>query len=615
MKKISRLIALIMVAVFMLIFFPIQSSAANVTTVTVGASGCNFTSISDALSKYSSDVVINVKAGTYNEQLKITGDNVTINCENGVVLSGAAMDVYYLNGNYYDRNRHDSRGNDVKCSSDMLRITGSNITINGLEVAYLECNSKSIDPTGIAIRENASHVTIANCKVHDIACTNASGYNAHGINVKAHGSNEISDVTVTGCEVYNLTLGSSESVVFNGKVTTIECSNNYIHDNDNIGIDFAGYYEGDGSEANRAHDIECFGNVVVNCSSVKNGAYGYCAGCDGIYVDGGYDARIHDNYVKGCDIGVEVSSEILGKCANDVQVYNNIVAESNLYGISIGGCEVDENGYTIGCEIKNNTVYSKGYVPCFNVQNASSASNIITNNLFINNEEDCISFGNGYDNTGNMIKNNTELHKATVVCDVTNRTIAVSTSEAVKYTGAANTIINGQAAAPTVAPTTTPATDGSQPYATITVDQHKSDWENIPTANSEFIQYVRGAKIEYVKVCYNDTYDYLLFNASSFGSGYQIYIDADNDGETGYDGYDYLIENDRLYVSTGTGWNWQRLTPSESDFTLARRETSRHFVEVRFNRAAMNMTTVYSYDVVLLDASFNVTYEASGSVN
>ena len=614
MKSLSRLLALVLTVILTVPLFPVQSFAASATTVTVGASGCDFTSINDALSKYSSDVVINVKAGTYYEQLKITGSNVTINCEDGVLLSGEKYNVYYLDGNYYDSNRQDANGNNVKCNPDMVRITGTNVTLNGMEIAYFSSSDKKVAPTGIRVKGNASHITIADCKVHDIACVDEKGYNAHGITVKGHGADMLTDITVTGCEVYNLTLGSSEAVVFNGNVTTVECSNNYIHDCNNIGIDFAGYYQGTGAASDRVNDVECFGNVVVNCSASRNAAYGYGLGCNGIYVDGGCNIRIHDNYIKSCDVGIGVSSEIQGAFVNGVCVQNNIVTESNLYGISIGGCKSDRNGFAYDCQINSNTVYSTGTVPCFRVQNASASSNQVYDNVFISANDRFVSYGTGYEASKIVIKDNVDIKEATVVSDETNRTITIDTEVAVGNRGAHGTIVVGQDVIEEIPVEDVEAPAVQQPYATITVDQHRSDWNDIPVANSEFTQYVSGAKIEYVKVCYDDTYNYLMFNANSFGDGYQIYINSDNDDSTGYEGYDYLIENDRLYVSTGTGWNWQRLELAEADFTLSRRESSRHFAEVRFNRATMNMSTSYSYSVVLLDSTFHITYEVSGDV-
>lgn len=66
--------------------------------------------------------------------------------------------------------------------------------------------------------------------------TNAN-VGAHGIVVYGNSNAPISYVTIDRNEIYSCKLGWSESMVLNGNVTHFTVSNNYVHDNNNIGID------------------------------------------------------------------------------------------------------------------------------------------------------------------------------------------------------------------------------------------------------------------------------------------------------------------------------------------------------------------------------------------
>jgi hypothetical protein len=51
----------------------------------------------------------------------------------------------------------------------------------------------------------------------------------------------ITQLAISGNEVYQLKTGQSESVNVDGNVTHFNITNNLVHDNDNIGIDAIGY--------------------------------------------------------------------------------------------------------------------------------------------------------------------------------------------------------------------------------------------------------------------------------------------------------------------------------------------------------------------------------------
>ena len=245
-------------------------------------------------------------------------------------------------------------------------INADNITLDGFEVTggthgiyYESLQSRGEDPL--------ENITIRNCTVHGIRGT-------HGICVYARNDYApVKNITMEGCEVYDCECYDSESTVFNGNIDGFTIKDNVIHDNNNIGIDMIGF-EGNAKHNNSKFDNpydadfvrngECFGNVVYNISAEGNEAYFYdgeydlCA--DGIYVDGGQDIKIHDNFVFNCDIGIEVATEHspddneLFKVSG-IEVYDNVVAGCMGWcGMCFGGYDADL-GFTEDCLFHNNT--------------------------------------------------------------------------------------------------------------------------------------------------------------------------------------------------------------------------------------------------------------------
>ena len=212
-------------------------------------------------------------------------------------------------------------------------------------------------------------ITIRNCTVHGIRGT-------HGICVYARNDlAPVTNLTMTGCEVYDCECGDSESTVFNGNIDGFEISSNIIHENNNIGIDMIGF------EGNAAHPEDegfdnlydadyvrngiCRDNVVYGISAegndayLEDGEYDLCA--DGIYVDGGQNIEIYNNFVFCCDIGIEVATEHspddnpLFKVAG-IDVHDNVIAGCEGWcGICFGGYDADL-GYTEDCKFHNNTL-------------------------------------------------------------------------------------------------------------------------------------------------------------------------------------------------------------------------------------------------------------------
>ncbi|MBR6403533.1 MAG: hypothetical protein IKS48_09145 [Eubacterium sp.] len=372
------------------------------------------TPITNALKQATDGTVIYLKSGEYHEQLVIDKSNVTIK---GLSENGQKP---YINGEGLFSSK-----NDV-----VIKVKGSNVVIDNIEIKNFKSNGPSTSnvPIGIKVYDGVSRIKISNCDIHDtgVGYTKKSDdYNGHGILVTGydeehHTSTGVKGVVINNCHLYNLTLGNSEAMVLNGNVEDFYIYDNLVEKCDNIGIDFIGYENEKDIKENvkdkklRAEYIEndsardgfVYNNVVSGISSGSNCTYHgeSCAG--GIYVDGGHNIEIHDNYVEKSDIGIELASEHENHTTDKISVTNNILYKNNaLAGISIGGSFDDKpTGYATNCIVSHNTVYSEDGT-AFNIQRANDKTNVVTNNVFY-----AKSNANLYENektyTGNKIENN-----------------------------------------------------------------------------------------------------------------------------------------------------------------------------------------------------------------
>ena len=233
------------------------------------------------------------------------------------------------------------------------------VRLVGFEIRNLKAggNSKAF-PAGIWIRGNGSYIEIRDNWVHDIenSCKHCG---AHGIAVYGRDPDtSINHLILDGNEVSNGKFGWSESLVLNGNVEKFVVSNNKVHDNDNIGIDFIGF-EGENPDpaVDRARDGSVTGNLVYNIDSYPNPAYGGERSADGIYVDGGTNIIIERNTVHHTNIGIELASEHAGKDTSYITLRSNFIYANTQVGIAIGGYDT-LRGSTIGCVIVNNTLFN-----------------------------------------------------------------------------------------------------------------------------------------------------------------------------------------------------------------------------------------------------------------
>ncbi|MCL2499809.1 MAG: hypothetical protein FWE90_05675 [Defluviitaleaceae bacterium] len=206
---------------------------------------------------------------------------------------------------------------------------------------------------------------------------NAPGANGSAIQVygRAHREeNALRDLLIEGNEVAYNRVGWTENIVVAGNVADFTVRNNYVHNNNNIGINVIGLWgwiTGTGTSANaradwnRARRGIVEGNVVINNIGYGNHAYEGCGGASGIYVDGALDITIRYNIVSGSSCGISVGTEPSHArwdgpepvMAENIRIYHNIVANNRQGALLLGG--------TFGArdiDVRNNTLIARDMV-------------------------------------------------------------------------------------------------------------------------------------------------------------------------------------------------------------------------------------------------------------
>jgi len=268
-------------------------------------------------------------------------------------------------------------------------VNQSYITVQGFEIRNYTTADPNLTPAGIWITGSGSGVRLLNNRVHNITTTaEGSGGNAFGIAVYGTVITPISQLTISGNQVYSLKTGQSESVNVDGNVTHFTVTNNLIHDNDNIGFDAIGG-EGVGPTGHdQASFGEVSGNTIYNISSLHNGGYN-SYGADGIYCDGCKYVVFERNLVHHCDLNIEVAAENGGFDGSNVTVRNNVFYDAYTVGISIGGYGNCTKGH-LGCGgsdhvvIVNNSLYNnntRNQGAEFQIQYRAGSTNIFENNI------------------------------------------------------------------------------------------------------------------------------------------------------------------------------------------------------------------------------------------
>jgi hypothetical protein len=279
-----------------------------------------------AMDRVGAGSTVNVMNGVYNETVTFPRSGTS---GNYIVLQNSPGDTPVIDGT----------GLPISGETGLVVIENKAfVKLIGFEIRNLKAGgSSSAFPAGIWIRGNGAFIEIRNNSVHDIE-NSCNRCGAHGIAVYGRDPNaSIHDIVIDGNQVYNGQFGWSESMVLNGNVENFVVSNNVVHDNDNIGIDFIGY-EGENPDPalDRARDGTVVGNLVYNIDSYGNPAYGTERSAGGIYVDGGTNIIIERNIVHHANLGVELASEHRGKNTSYITLRDNFFYDNTQTGIAMG---------------------------------------------------------------------------------------------------------------------------------------------------------------------------------------------------------------------------------------------------------------------------------------
>ena len=260
------------------------------------------------------------------------------------------------------------------------------IIFDGFELRDLITTDSGNSLSGIRISDASSNIYIQNNNLHRIEHQSKVSANANGIRVYGDNIIPIKNVSILNNTLSNLILGSSEALTIVGNVDGFVVANNTLTNNNNIGIDVAGFY---GTCATNGCDDQprnglVSGNSVSYSDTLTNPMYGGGMSAAAIYVDGGRDTIIEGNFVSHSNFGFSISSEQANKKASGIIVRNNIMYKNHRAGLVIGGSSRDNGGATDNSIVNNNFILNNtindGYGEITYQHHA--VENIVMNNIF-----------------------------------------------------------------------------------------------------------------------------------------------------------------------------------------------------------------------------------------
>ncbi len=320
------------VAIVAAAFVGVAAPAARAIVYTVAASGGDFTTIQAALDAAVAGDTIQVheKATPYFEKIAFprSGD------------AGAG----FITLTAYPGETPVLDGTGVAGANMVLIDSRSWVKLDGFEIR----NDLGVhDGSGVRVLGSGSHIEIRDNRIHDIRDRNAMG-----ITVYATEAAPISELVIDGNEIYDCEPAPSEALTLNGNVTSFAVTGNFVHDVNNIGIDFiGGETDIQPDPAKVARDGVCRGNRVERARSSYGGGF-----AGGIYVDGGKDIVVENNVVTESDLGMEIGAENAGIVTQGIVVRDNVLYGNDKAGLVFGGF-AQNVGRVRDSSFLNNTVY------------------------------------------------------------------------------------------------------------------------------------------------------------------------------------------------------------------------------------------------------------------
>lgn len=369
-----------MVALLLAVFAPISLFAQSGATFYVSKSGKDTNSgiytapwltIQHAASSVTAGATVYVESGVYTESVNFPASGTA---SNYIVFESYPGQTAVIDGT----------GLTPSGTQGLINIVNqSYITVSGFEIRNYTTNKASVTSAGIWVTGAGSGVNLLNNLVHNITTTVEKTGNAFGIAVYGTSATPITNLTISGNQVYSLKTGNSESVNVDGNVTHFSITNNVVHDNDNIGIDAIGFEQVGPSGHDQAKYGEISGNTVYNITSYGNPAYGNQYAADGLYCDGCEYVVFERNDIHNCDLNMEAASEHKSHDSSYVTIRNNLFYDANSVGVSIGGYASGVGG-SDHVVVVNNTLYNnntKNQGAEFQIQYHSDTTNLFENNI------------------------------------------------------------------------------------------------------------------------------------------------------------------------------------------------------------------------------------------
>jgi hypothetical protein len=301
-----------------------------------------------------------IQEGIYNEQVYV---EVEGNEEDGpITLQGEGKAVVTAQG--------------LKEDNIFYIEDKKHICIIGLELRDLETE----DGSGIRFEGSGKGLEFRNNVIHSIRGKNAMGITIYGTNA----DESVSGIVIEGNEIYDCDAAPSEALTLNGNVENFRVANNHLHDIVGIGIDFIGGEKSIVKDQTKvARDGVCRGNRVERARANYGGGFGA-----GIYVDGGVNIIVENNWVTECDLGIEVGAENKGVTVTGVEVRGNVIWNNDKAGIVFGGFS-PKVGRVNDCRFFNNLCRQNTNHPNAEaelwIQHGSR--NRVWNNLFVGGSE------------------------------------------------------------------------------------------------------------------------------------------------------------------------------------------------------------------------------------
>lgn len=303
--------------------------ATNGSDLNPGTPAAPWRTIQKAANTATPGTTVLVQPGAYNEKVTVNvsgsaaGGFITFLAVSNVTVSSAGVtgsNIFYFKDRQY------------------VRLQGFELRDN-LAVA---------NGSGVRIEGSGDHLEIRQCRIHEIRGTSAMGITVYGTSLTP-----VTNLIIDGNEIYDCEPAQSETLTLNGNVSGFQVTSNYVHDVNNIGLDFIG---GEAMCPDPAQDAArnglVRGNRVARARSNYGGGYGA-----GIYVDGGRDIVLENNLVTESDLGLEVGAEHAGIMATNIIVWNNVLYRNDKPGLIFGGFDA-----TVGtvrfCQFLNNTLWN-----------------------------------------------------------------------------------------------------------------------------------------------------------------------------------------------------------------------------------------------------------------